>query len=894
MINNYNFKNIYLTYINGRIMDINLSQYQEIYDKEKFAKTGLGESDINRFKAKYGENLLPKKKKKSIFAKIVSALLEPMIIILLFAWVITFGVSIGNLIAGKNADFYESIGILGAIFLSVGLTIVMENKSEKAFETLQKLSDAIYVSVLRNNKRIVIHYSEVCVGDLLYCEAGDKIVADGVIIEGEGIECEESVLTGEVIPVEKVPIINRIIKTNNMLFSGCYIKNGYALIRVLAVGKNAQMGKIACELQEDKTNDAPLTLKLTKLSKRISIFGGIAAAFTFILSLIRLYFANGLNFENIKEAFIQTIVLIVAAVPEGLPATVAIALALSVVKLAKSNAVIKKLIAAETVGCVSVICSDKTGTLTVGKMQAKKFYTKDNEYIPEKLPLNHIYNNIVYNSTATFVMDNGKIGSFGNSTEQALINALFAKNHKKLTELRNEVKIVNCEPFNSKRKYMSTTVYLGGQEVIYYKGSIEKIIEICKLSQNDSLSYLNLSNYYASQGERIIAFAHSIDNNVIYDGFCVISDEIRKEVYNSVKSCKKAGISVKILTGDNKNTAIGIAKKLSLPHDFSNILTGQETFNMSDEELMSVLPNITIIARSTPETKLRVVNLLKRMGEVVAVTGDGVNDAPAVKNADIGISMVDGSDITKEASDIILLDNSFSVIVKAVAFGRNIYRNFQRFLFFQLTVNLSAVGIIVTFLLLGFEAPFSTLQLLWINVIMDGPLALSLALERRDDEYMEDLPVKRTDSIVSKKMLVRIVLHSLIIIMVTILQKQYNFLGVKSNQASTVVFCIFVLFQLFNSINARELGTRSVFNGLGKNKIFSILLCVTLIMQIFITQVFCNLFTTVALSFELWLKILFLTLSIIGLSEIYKFVYSKIKQTKFYKKSLKGKSLLKI
>ncbi len=861
-------------------MDINHSYYEEILKKEGFSYSGLKDNEVFLLKEKYGANTLGEKKKISLIKKIFKALTEPMILILLFATAITLGINVGNLIAGRDSDFYESIGIVCAVALSVGLTIFMEGKSEKAFETLKKLSDAISVTVIRNNKKVLLDYSEVVVGDIILFEMGEKIIADGLIIEDCEAEVDESSLSGESLSVKKRAYVSGKIRSENMLYSGSYLKNGSAKMLVLSVGKNAQIGKIANTLSQENNVTAPLSAKLASLSKKISLFGGIAAVLTFIMSLLRLYLNSNLNFESVKEAFVQAVVLIVAAVPEGLPATVAIALALNVVKLAKSNAVIKKLVAAETVGCVSVICSDKTGTLTIGKMHVNTFVLDGNEINPHNLKNKFIVDNVACNSTAYFVSEKGIVNTFGNSTECALINALFKNQEKVLNEKRGAVEIIKRESFSSKRKYMLTVVRVNSNKIAYLKGSIEKVLDFCNLSQEERNFYEKNTEIYAKQAERIIAFAHDSGEGFVFDGFCTISDVIRKEVYNAVLECKKAGIEVKILTGDNHETALAIAKKLGIASDFSNMATGFEIEKMNEKELMEKLPILTVIARSTPEVKLKIVNTLKKMGEIVAVTGDGVNDAPAIKNADIGISMGNGSEITKEASDIILLDNSFSVIVKAVAFGRNIYRNFQRFIFFQLTVNFSAVGIVIAFLVFGFEPPFTAMQLLWINIIMDGPLALSLGLERREEGYMEEKPVKRSDSIISKKTFLRTVLHSLIIIAVLLFQKLFNIFNVSLEQNNTLIFALFVIFQLFNAVNARELGHVSIIKSLGKNKLFSCLFVLTAVLQIIITEFLGKMFLTVSLGFVLWIKIFTVAFTLIIISEGYKLLYRLIKRDK--------------
>lgn len=859
---------------------------ERIYKENNFSSFGLNNAQISPLKNKYGTNKLTKRTKNTLFLKIINALLEPMMLILLVALIITIGVNIGNFFSGKSIDPFESIGIFLSIALSVGLTVIMENKSEKAFEMLKSFTENISVACFRDGKKVIVSNSEICVGDVVYQEAGEKIVADGLVIESSNFETDESTLTGESVNIRKDNFDYKKVLSSNIVYSGTYIKSGYAKILILAVGDNAQIGKIASGLNKDNAISAPLADKLNKLTKNISIFGAISAVFVFLLSIFRLFVSNSLNIENIKDAFIESIVLIVAAIPEGLPTTVAISLALSVVRLAKSNAVIKKLVAAETVGCVSVICSDKTGTLTFGKMEVDCFI-KNNIVLDKKNKmLLSIYENIIYNSTAFYSQDSIKQSVLtGNSTERALISYFFDKNPQRLECERRAVVIEDRLTFSSENKYMKTKIKRSdGTSITYYKGSIEVLADLCGLSLQKKSELFDRAAEFEKQAERIIAFAYEKSGVMYFDGFCAITDRIRPDVASSISECKKAGIDVKILTGDNKETALSIAAKLSLKCGVFNCISGSEVAQTSDYDLMNKLQDITVVYRSTPETKLRIVNLLKKSGEVVAVTGDGVNDAPAIKNADIGIAMGDGSEITKEASDIILLDNSFSVIVKAVSFGRNIYKNFQSFLFFQLTVNFSSVGLILAFLMLGFSSPFSALQLLWINVIMDGPLALSLGLERREGEFLNEKPIKRSDSIVTKKMFYRIVFHSIFIVVLIIMQKMYNFLNVSLEKTDTVIFCLFVTLQLFNSLNAREMGGKSIFHTLLTNKLFNTFFALSFVMQVIISQFANKMFDTVPLEFSLWIKIILLSASVVFVSEIYKFLFKKIFKTKFYKK----------
>lgn len=858
---------------------MDLRSYEKIYNQINVSESGLSKANVEESRKKYGVNIISGKKRSTIFRRILSAICEPMVLILFFAFVITVGVNIGNYLSGNDVDFLEPIGIILSICISVGITVIMECKSEKAFETLKKYTDNTAVSVLREGERKIISSSEVCVGDIIFFDAGEKVIADCLILKCNGLELDESTLTGEVSSVKKNGYKSGVFSEDNILNSGSYIKFGNAKALVLAVGDSAQIGSIALGLSDNEIS-APLAEKLTKLSKRISIFGVLSAISVFILTVLRLIFSGKYSVIGLKDAFVSAIVLLVAAVPEGLPTTVAISLALSVVRLAKSNAIIKKLVAAETVGCVSVICSDKTGTLTFGKMEVDCFVVDNNRISCKDERFKPFFSNIVYNSTASFVSDGQKYFSAGNSTERSLIDYLFKDNPSDLDKIRERIKITERLPFSSEKKYMSTTVIENGVCTTYLKGGIETILELCGFENEEKNRLISQAIPYEHLAERVIAFARIINNKYIYDGFCAITDKIRPEVFNSIKECKAAGIEIKMLTGDNKETAFGVAKKLGIITDKSCCLLGSEVAEYSDDELLERIKYCSVVARCLPETKLRIVKLLKKSGEVVAVTGDGVNDAPAVKNADIGIAMGDGSDITKEASDIILLDNSFSVIVKAVSFGRNIYKNFQSFIFFQLTVNFSAVGLILAFLLLGYSSPFTTLQLLWINVIMDGPLALSLGLERRSDGFLGEKPVKRTDSIVSNRSLYRIILHSAYCVVVLVLQKIYNILNVDPTQVDSAIFSLFILIQMFNAVNARELGSISVFKNFLANKLFCILLCVTICAQVLFTQYCGRMFGTVGLDMWSWFKILVISVSVIVISETYKCIYRNVVKTR--------------
>ena len=849
-------------------------------------KRGLDDSAVIKSRAKHGANVISKKKGEGVLSRIVKALFEPMMVILLFAFFITLGVNIGKAVKGTGGDFYECVGIAVAIALSVSLTVIMEGRSKKAFEFLRSVGDDLAVKVLRGGEIKIVRHEELVVGDIVFNEAGDKISADGRIISCEGFKVDESDLTGESKPVKKdekaVVLANApLAERKNMVYSGSFVAEGRVCFIVTAVGDNAEIGKVALSVGEEKSISAPLNEKLDRLGKFISIFGLACAGFVFVLSLIRLIVLGNVTFDSVEDVFIQSIVLIVAAVPEGLPTTVAISLTLNVVKLAKSNALIKKLVATETVGCVSVICSDKTGTLTQNKMLVDRVFAGGRYFDSKHFVSGHIATNAAVNSTAE--LGNGEV--YGSKTEGALLLALSESgiDYKKL---RERTKIKDVTPFSSQEKYMATTVEGEGGAVTYYKGAPEVIFSICGLEKSKIAEIMREIDAGLKAGKRALAFAHETGGVKYYDGVALIGDKLRGGIEKSVRSCLDAGVKVKILTGDSLATATAIAAQLGLDTCVDCVATADEIESLSDEKLKQRLTAITVIARSTPKTKLKVVTALQEMGEVVAVTGDGVNDAPAIRHADIGISMGSGSEITKMASDIVLLDDSFETILTAISFGRNIFDNFQRFITFQLTVNLSSIAIIITYLVLGFECPFSSTCLLWLNVIMDGPLALSLGLENRKLDLEGHKPVKRNSDILSKRMLARIAIHSVFSCFIITLQQLYNFMNVSPEQKPTVTITLFVFFQLFNAINCREVRAQSALINIFNNKLLLVMLVLTYALHITIVSFAPSVFDTVPLGAGTYLTITAICSSVLALSEGYKWAYRAIKR-KFSKKTAK-------
>ena len=858
---------------------------------------GLTTARLKKNFSKYGKNVLTKGKKKTFFSRFFSAITEPMILILLFGFFIALGTSIGKALKTGGFDFSECGGILAAILLSVVITLVMEGSSEKAFEALNKIYDNITVKVIRDGQTIVVARQLLTVGDLVILESGDKIVADGRLIESNSLSVDESALTGESQSTFKNA--NAILKSGiplaereNCVYSGTFVKTGEGKMVVTAVGDSTEIGNIAGELKSKQETQAPLQQKLSKLGKVITIIGVIFAVLVFALSALRLFLLGEFNFSSVQELFIECIVLIVAAVPEGLPTIVAISLALNMIRLAKENALIKKMTAVETTGAISVICSDKTGTLTKNRMEVKGICNGSGCFYKKTIDNNFLLENFALNSTAEISGGKNLIYK-GSGTECALLvyfNQSVKQGYKKV---RSNSSIVYREPFTSDKKYMVTGVQKGEITNFYIKGAPEKVLRFCKLSNEQKNTILSQIEKYQKQALRVICFAHKQDKNstdlseYIFDGYVLLADPVREEVFEAVEQCRQAGIKIKMLTGDNFITAFAIAKELKIATDSRQVVSASELENLSDEQALELLKRVTVVARSTPAIKLRIVRLLKKSGEVVAVTGDGINDAPAIKHADVGIAMgLSGSEITKEASDVILLDDSFATVVKAISFGRTVYKNLQRFILFQLSVNLSALLFITVCAIIGIETPFSTLQLLWINVIMDGPPALTLGLDGADDRLMKFKPVRKNQAIVNAKMLVRILFNGLFIAGVLIFQHLFNFLKVSNAERRGVTFTLFILFQLFNAFNSRELGKESIFKRFNKNKIMLFTFALTFLVHVFMVQVAYPVFSVSPLCVSSWIKCLGVSSLIVIISEGYKLLFRLVKNNKIILKSV--------
>ncbi|MGL5755884.1 MAG: calcium-translocating P-type ATPase, PMCA-type [Paraclostridium sp.] len=881
---------------------------------------GLRTSDVEERRQKHGYNEFEIKEGKSLIESISDSVMEPMILILLGAAVISAFVG----------EVHDAFGILGAVILGLSIGAATESKSKKAAQALSKLTENIEVKVLRNGKIHQISKRDLVPGDIVYIESGNMIPSDGRLIQSINLKIREDMLTGESADVLKNAdkIIEKehiLAEQVNMVFGGTLVAYGRGIMVVTTIGDKTEMGQIAQNIGDDDIQ-TPLQLKLGKLGARIAIVSGIIAFLLCVNMIIKMNLTGEIrldtsgiipflkSLEPAKDAYMVCIALIVATVPEGLPTMVNITLAITMQKMAKINALVTQKEACETIGCVSVICSDKTGTLTQNKMMVEVAYI-DGRYIESSEYHSNSYfeENCIVNSTADIEKEDKDYKYIGSATECALL--LYHRN-KDYNILRKEINLVSQVPFNSDKKRMSSLINTEDRGVFLSKGAPEVLLEKCAYMQKDKSivvltpqmkknilseikklqvkSMRTLGFAYKSIDKSVMQVAATHDDNrtlsfdldtyerckdLIFGGFVGIVDPLREGVKESIQIAYDAGVKVKMLTGDNINTAKAIGKEIGLLDDGQKVVEANYIDILSDEELRKEINDISIVARSKPDTKMRIVQALQANSEVVAVTGDGINDAPALSKADVGISMgISGTEVSKNASDIILTDDSFSTIVDGIKWGRGIYENFQRFIQFQLTVNIVAFMIAVISQLTGREMPFTTIQLLWVNIIMDGPPALALGLEPVRDYVLKRKPIKRKAGIIARSMLVNIIINAVLIISIVNLQSFFNVLNASPEEQGTVVFSVFAFSALFNALSCREFGLNSVIPNFFKNKLALYVIFITGIVQIVFTQVFKSFFNSVALSGFMWGKIIILSSMVLVLNEVIKFIFRIIKK----------------
>lgn len=777
-------------------------------------KSGLSGSDIVSLLAEHGENKLNEKKKKKNFQRFLDQFKDVMILILILAAVISFVIAC---IEGNPKEFFEPALILLIVIINAIMGVMQESKAEKALDALKNLS-APHARVIRDNKEAIIDASQLVPGDIIRLEAGDFIPADARLIRSVRLKCEESALTGESVPSEKdaetiVDANDPLGDRSNMVFSGCSITYGTALAIVTATGMNTEMGKIANLLDSEEDTQTPLQKKLAQLGKYLGILALAACAIIFVVGLL-----NGIP---ALEIFMTAVSLAVSAIPEGLPAIVTIVLSIGVQRMVSKNAIIRRLPAVETLGGASVICSDKTGTLTQNRMTLVKAYVNSWKQTEEINSQNSSevktllqYATLCCDGSVTF---HGKEEQLvGDPTETAIVLAAHKNGltKEKLNQLYPRLAEI---PFDSDRKLMTTVHNIEGKIIVIVKGAFDVMASRCV--NGDLITAQIINNEMSSSALRVIAIAYKelehlpknitpqeLENNLNFMGMVGMIDPPRPEAKVAVETCRKAGIKPVMITGDHVITASAIARELGILASSDKAITGAELDSLNDSELDKQIENIAVYARVSPENKIRIVKAWQRKGEVVAMTGDGVNDAPALKAADIGCAMgITGTDVAKGAADMTLTDDNFATIVDAVREGRGIYANIKKVVGFLLGTNIGEVITVFVAMLLWHKSPLLSMQLLWINLITDSLPAIALGMEDVETDIMERKPKPKNEDLFAHGFGVRIVLQGVMFGVLSLIAFWIgeNTTGFESG-GQTMTFMVLALSQVVQAFNMRS------------------------------------------------------------------------------------------
>lgn len=818
---------------------------EDTLNKLETTESGLSEEEANKRLLKYGKNELIEEKKDGPFKLFLMQFMDILILLLIVAAIAAFFVG----------DQIDAIVILVVVVVNSIVGFVQEYRAEKAMEKLKGLitSEAV---VIRNGKKQKISASNLTLGDIVIIEEGDSVPADLRIIKSSNLRIDESALTGESMPVPKNEIESEDNKISNLALMDSNVVSGNGKGVVIEIGMKTSIGKIA-EMIQTEDAKTPLQEKIANLGKTLGIIAIVICAFVFALQYLQ-----GIP---LVETFMTAVSLAVAAVPEGLPAILTLTLALGMQRMAKANAVVRKLLAVETLGSCSVICTDKTGTLTKNKMTVRETHITS---LKRAYEISALCNNAH--------LSQGKV--IGDPTDGALL--VFAEdNGYHQEELEKIYPRIYEIPLDSTRKRMTTINDLDGSKILLTKGAPEIILkrcnkienegEIIELSEDVKTEIINELNRMTSNALRVLALAYrelssdedlslkeDLENDLIFVGLVGMMDPPRKEAEKAVKTCQKAGIKVVMITGDHKDTAAAIAKEIGILTQ-GRVINGPELDQINDEEFEKIVEDVQVYARVYPEQKVRIVEALQKKGNVVSMTGDGVNDAPALKKAAIGVSMGTGTDVAKESSDMVLQDDNFATIVHAVKEGRTIFDNIRRFVKFQVSTNVGAILTIVSASILSIPIPFNPIQILWINIIMDGPPAQSLGIEPPESNIMERKPEK--ENILPKKNLLRIIFAGIVMSVGTLALYYFQlYSGVETMRAMTVAFTVFVMFQIFNVFNCKSKSGIS-------NRFLIIAVAASFLLQLCVIYIpfLQGIFRTVALSWLDWILIFFVASTII-------------------------------
>lgn len=871
-------------------------------------RIGLTDEEVLQSRSKHGDNVLTPPKRPSLWKLYLEKFEDPVVRVLLVAACFSLLISI------FENEYAETIGIILAILLATGIGFYFEYDANKKFDLLNSVNEETPVKVLRNGQVQVIPRKDVVVGDVVLLETGDEIPADGDLIEAVSLQVNESNLTGEPViskTTDKAHFHLDATYPSNRLMRGTTVVDGRAKMCVDCVGDATEIGKVARQSTEQTSEPTPLNIQLDKLANLISKVGfsvaGLAFAIFFIKDVLLHYpFSTFTSFADWLPAlkatlqyFMMAVTLIVVAVPEGLPMSVTLSLALNMRRMLVTNNLVRKMHACETMGAITVICTDKTGTLTQNQMQVGEaaFYASEGNDELNQL----IYQGIAVNSTAFLEENNGvaKPKGVGNPTEVALLLWLHAQGIDYL-KLRETATIIDQLTFSTERKYMATLVKVAGagKHILFVKGAPEIVYAKCsQVWLPEGLSPANAHQSmvdnqllgYQAKAMRTLGFAYKIVddtekdcaqqvNDMTFIGVVAISDPVRQDVPPAIGRCVDAGIGVKIVTGDTPGTATEIARQIGLwtaDDTEKNRITGTEFAAMSDEEALSRVMDLKIMSRARPTDKQRLVQLLQQKGAVVAVTGDGTNDAPALNHAQVGLSMGSGTSVAKEASDITLLDDSFKSIATAVMWGRSLYKNIQRFILFQLTINFVALFIVLLGSLVGTELPLTVTQMLWVNLIMDTFAALALASIPPSESVMQAKPRKSSDFIITPTMgwmIFGVGILFACVLMGMLIAFEHAPGGLTVHRL-TIFFTFFVMLQFWNLFNARVFGTNdSAFKNITKTYGMEVVVLAILLGQFLIVQFGGEVFRTEPLGWQEWLMIILSTSLVLWVGELVRWI----------------------
>ena len=856
---------------------------------------GLTDQEVIASRQKYGENLLTPPKRPSIWKLYLEKFQDPVIRVLLVAAVFSLIISI------IENEYAETIGIFFAIFLATGIGFYFEYDANKKFDLLNAVGEETPVTVIRNGKVKEIPRKEIVVGDIVILNTGDEIPADGTLVEAVSLQVNEANLTGELMvnkTTDPEHFDDEATYPSNAVMRGTTVTDGHGTMRVDRVGDATEIGKVARQSTEQSDEKTPLNIQLEKLANLIGKVGFTIAILTFVIftgkDLYAYFTANTVETweqwlevaQIVLKYFMMAVTLIVVAVPEGLPMSVTLSLALNMRRMLKTNNLVRKMHACETMGAITVICTDKTGTLTQNLMQVHEAQVDESN--PEL-----VAESIAVNSTAFLEekAEGEKPSGVGNPTEVALLLWLNGKGANYIS-LRENAHTVNQLTFSTERKYMATLVDspVMNKRVLYIKGAPEIVMSKCSLSDDKIKAYNEQLLAYQNKAMRTLGLAYRIipegksedcaelvaEGGMTFLGIFAISDPIRPDVPDAVKKCQSAGIGVKIVTGDTPGTATEIARQIGLwtENDTErNRITGTDFAALSDEEALERVLDIKVMSRARPMDKQRLVQLLQQKGAVVAVTGDGTNDAPALNHAQVGLSMGTGTSVAKEASDITLLDDSFHSIATAVMWGRSLYKNIQRFIVFQLTINVVALLSVLLGAFFGSALPLTVTQMLWVNLIMDTFAAMALASISPSMDVMNEKPRKRTDFIISKAMQKNIFgtgICFLIVLMGLMAYMNNSATGMDVHNL-TIFFTVFVMLQFWNLFNASVFGTNhSIFKDAGHALGMLSVALIILVGQFIIVTFGGKVFRTEALPLMEWVYIIGGTSIVLWIGEIWR------------------------